>query len=872
MEGQRNKAPHVGSGRAGEGGDALGVHLRLESSRVLQARTEPDGSLAFELEVEARPNSRLEVQIWNFSLQARLSDGGGGAKTKSYATDLRRGVSLDTALPSLLLALRSVGHAPFAAREVDERYLSRELLESTFGELKPDPGAPRRIDVICSGLNTGKTKALIEAYVRPALELKRKILVLTCRRAFSRDLKRRLDEASLPSVAVLYSDVWRPKDPESAHGTWGFRDPRIQVVICTIDSAHKVQDDWQGLEDLGEGGGGRLLVVLDELSSLTRHFTLSSTLEPVAGGLGARSLPRNLRCARLWRGIEGAQEIVALDGYVRPTDLAFLGKSAAATGARLALLFNHRRTCDWRMRLSDSPTAVERDLMSRCRPGGLRAMIIVETAGRAQALASALRKQAAEILERDPACAPGPFTIGIVIGQARDKQFDYSDDGRVHVKKLDLAEEGGYKTCDAVIATSALGAGVDFSDAHFDKIYGIFDAKMPLLEADDIVQLLFRVRRLRGQGEGTGVKGSEHLLLSVRRCSVTPVRASDAARHWRESGDTPNGPGLPTEAPAVETYLDLKAEHNGDRRASMPSRHLSVAARLRQLSIRPSENLWTTADQGKPSARKEQERRKMEIDWVHKAAPMDVPQILALAESWDGSLESTAFETVLSLARQSIADFMVLDLATLTAGDVEWMWESRYSLGRKATASLVLLDSQSIEEIEPPSERLYLSKLVAVFRAIGWTGEGDRAKDVLWVDKLCRGLASEQGRAAYRELQSLDPKCPPFDPARYKSERAVAMQARRVARYLFETCRGVRKVSSVRDGGAMQNRKRKYLACEGDPMSDVLGRQAGSAAQTSVLHYADAYRVFVKCYDLIRLRSEVALAGTVRTSAMEVGK
>eukprot|EP00741_Cyanophora_paradoxa_P022338 tig00021462_g21566.t1 len=580
-------------------GDALGVHLRLESSRVLQARTEPDGSLAFELEVEARPNSRLEVQIWNFSLQARLSDGGGGAKTKSYATDLRRGVSLDTALPSLLLALRSVGHAPFAAREVDER-----------------------------GLNTGKTKALIEAYVRPALELKRKILVLTCRRAFSRDLKRRLDEASLPSVAVLYSDVWRPKDPESAHGTWGFRDPRIQVVICTIDSAHKVQDDWQGLEDLGEGGGGRLLVVLDELSSLTRHFTLSSTLEPVAGGLGARSLPRNLRCARLWRGIEGAQEIVALDGYVRPTDLAFLGKSAAATGARLALLFNHRRTCDWRMRLSDSPTAVERDLMSRCRPGGLRAMIIVETAGRAQALASALRKQAAEILERDPACAPGPFTIGIVIGQARDKQFDYSDDGRVHVKKLDLAEEGGYKTCDAVIATSALGAGVDFSDAHFDKIYGIFDAKMPLLEADDIVQLLFRVRRLRGQGEGTGVKGGEHLLLSVRRCSVTPVRASDAARHWRESGGGPNGPGLPTEAPAVETYLDLKAEHNGDRRASMPSRHLSVAARLRQLSIRPSENLWTTADQGKPSARKEQERRKMEIDWVHKAAPMDVPQIL----------------------------------------------------------------------------------------------------------------------------------------------------------------------------------------------------------------------------------------------------
>eukprot|EP00741_Cyanophora_paradoxa_P024348 tig00021763_g23512.t1 len=462
-------------------GDELGVHLRLEPSRVLQARTEPDGSLAFELEVEARPNSRLELQIWNFSLQARLSDGGGGAKTKAYATDLRRGISLDTALPSLLLALRSVGHAPFAVREVDERYLSPELLESTFGELRPDPGALRRIDVICSGLNTGKTKALIEAYVRPALELKRKILVLTCRRAFSRDLKRRLDEASLPSVAVLYSDVWRPKDPQSAHGTWGFRDPRIQVVICTIDSAHKVQDDWQGLEDLGEGGGGGLLVVLDELSSLMRHFTLSSTLEP---------------------------EIVALDGYVRPTDLAFLGKSAASTGARLALLFNHRRTCDWRIRLSDSPTAVERDLMSRCRPGGLRAMIIVETTGRAQALASALKKQATEILERDPACAPGPFTIGIVIGQAKDKQFDYSDDGRARVKKLDLAEEGGYKTCDAVIATSALGAGVDFSDAHFDKIYGIFDAKMPLLEADDIVQLLFRVRRLRGQGEGTGVKGA----------------------------------------------------------------------------------------------------------------------------------------------------------------------------------------------------------------------------------------------------------------------------------------------------------------------------------------------------------------------------
>eukprot|EP00741_Cyanophora_paradoxa_P024312 tig00021762_g23478.t1 len=138
----------------------------------------------------------------------------------------------------------------------------------------------------------------------------------------------------------------------------------------------------------------------------------------------------------------------------------------------------------------------------------------------------------------------------------------------------------------------------------------------------------------------------------------------------------------------------------------------------------------------------------MEIDWVHKAALMDVPQILALAESWDGSLEGTAFETVLSLARQSIADFMVLDPATLTAGDVEWMWESRYSLGLKAKASLVLLDGHSIEGIEPSSDRLYLSKLVAVFRAIGWTGEGDRAKDVLW---------------------SVDPKCPRFDPAKYKS-------------------------------------------------------------------------------------------------------
>eukprot|EP00741_Cyanophora_paradoxa_P006082 tig00000983_g5898.t1 len=311
--------------------------------------------------------------------------------------------------------------------------------------------AQPQVDVICSGLNTGKTQALIDAYLDPALAGGWRVILVTCRRAFSRDLKRRIDAAELSKDAVLYMDIKKP--PESSkgsHGKWGFRHEECRCVVITWDSLHKVLEDWEGWST------APLLVVLDELSSLTKHLTSSGTLEPTGLHLGMRSVPRNARCVGLWRGVMKASRIVAMDGFVRSVDLAYLAESAQEVGARLGLLHNSRRTCDWKMRVSDSPAHVEADIMALCRPGRCRAMIIAETPAKAIEMQEKIAKQALEQLslggaqyvtqlEAGPEDGSGaPFTIGLIVGQAKEKSVRFTNDGPVRIVSIDVSEEGAY--------------------------------------------------------------------------------------------------------------------------------------------------------------------------------------------------------------------------------------------------------------------------------------------------------------------------------------------------------------------------------------------------------------------------------------------
>eukprot|EP00741_Cyanophora_paradoxa_P001815 tig00000507_g1760.t1 len=547
-----------------------------------------------------------------------------------------------------------------------------------------------------------------------------------------------------------------------------------------------------------------------------------------------------------------------MDGFVRSVDLAYLAESAQEVGARLGLLYNSHRTCDWKMRVSDSPAHVEADIMVQCRPGRSRAMIIAETPAKAIELQEKIAKQALEQLslggaqyvtqlEAGPEDGSGaPFTIGLIVGQAKEKSVRFTNEGPVRIVSIDVSEEGAYKACDVLIATSALGAGVDFSDAHFDKVYGVFQAEPAQLEADDIVQLLFRVRRLRKRSTPDG----EHLLVAVRKNRTPSVAVGAAAAHWRESDDDESSDDM-------QRYLDLKASHRGSRRAGMPTRRLAVAARLRLMSTCALMNVQVTEDQNPSGPKQEKEQRLREIRSVLEAGALEPVDLWSTVLAWRQSRESLAkldIEKVASLARTSIAAFLAKDPSELTEGDVAWMWDSFYSIPLTAVVTLVLKHGADVAEIVPTAERLKVSKVVALFKKLfGWRGYGKLAGRALWSDEAYAALASPEGREAYAALQSLDERAPRFDAADGEKKR-LSQQSWQVIKYLLEKYLGVRRAFSDADGGQMGSRKRRYITWEEDMLDDAVERQAKQARAGMAPSFPEVYNVFSDCYALIHRR------------------
>eukprot|EP00741_Cyanophora_paradoxa_P008761 tig00000140_g8480.t3 len=425
-------------------------------------------------------------------------------------------------------------------------------------------------------------------------------------------------------------------------------------------------------------------------------------------------------------------------------------------------------------------------------------------------------------LEAGPEDGSGaPFTIGLIVGQAKEKSVRFTNEGPVRIVSIDVSEEGAYKACDVLIATSALGAGVDFSDAHFDKVYGVFQAEPAQLEADDIVQLLFRVRRLRKRSTPDG----EHLLVAVRKNRTPSVAVGAAAAHWRESDDDESSDDM-------QRYLDLKASHRGSRRAGMPTRRLAVAARLRLMSTCALMNVQVTEDQNPSGPKQEKEQRLREIRSVLEAGALEPVDLWSTVLAWRQSRESLAkldIEKVASLARTSIAAFLAKDPSELTEGDVAWMWDSFYSIPLTAVVTLVLKHGADVAEIVPTAERLKVSKVVALFKKLfGWRGYGKLAG-------------------------SLDERAPRFDAADGEKKR-LSQQSWQVIKYLLEKYLGVRRAFSDADGGQMGSRKRRYITWEEDMLDDAVERQAKQARAGMAPSFPEVYNVFSDCYALIHRR------------------
>eukprot|EP00741_Cyanophora_paradoxa_P013519 tig00020693_g13053.t1 len=154
-------------------GAALRTEISLNDPRRVQdIAVEPDGTITLKMSDQpGSPALRIAIRAHGVEVEQEggAGDGSCSETAASYVTDPSQPVALDVALPSLLIALESTGLTPHCVKVVDTDYLTRDpgLLTSTFGPL--EPGAAQ-VDVICSGLNTGKTQALIETYLKPALE------------------------------------------------------------------------------------------------------------------------------------------------------------------------------------------------------------------------------------------------------------------------------------------------------------------------------------------------------------------------------------------------------------------------------------------------------------------------------------------------------------------------------------------------------------------------------------------------------------------------------------------------------------------------------------------------------------------------------
>eukprot|EP00741_Cyanophora_paradoxa_P024404 tig00022075_g23563.t1 len=467
-------------------------------------------------------------------------------------------------------------------------------------------------------------------------------------------------------------------------------------------------------------------------------------------------------------------------------------------------------------------------------------------------IAESLARQAQESARDWADESASPFVIGLIVGQAKEKSCRFIKEGPVRISPVDLSEEGAYKACDVLIATSALGAGVDFPEAHFDKIYGIFHVEPAQLESEDIVQLLFRARALREQLQGDP-PGGEHLLVAVRKNRTPQVQVQKAIGHWHESDGSDDAD--------AQRFLDLKAIHHGTRRAGMPTRRLAVAARLRLLSTCPWMNVLITEDQGPNAPAQERARQKREIESVLNAGVLGPAALNDLVQEWRKSRESLAqleSDKLLSLTRAAVAAFLVKSSDELTEDDVSWMWSTMYSIPLKATIHLVLKYDMPLEEIVPSTERLKVSKIVSLFKKLfGWKGYGKLVGRVLWSKEAYEALASADGREAYAALQSLDERCPRLD-ATAEQQKKLSQQCWQVIKYLLEKYMGVRRVFSEEDGGQLGHRKRRYVTWKEDIFEDAVERQAQQGAAFAALGAApsisEVYTVFRDCYSLVHRR------------------
>ena len=326
-------------------------------------------------------------------------------------------------------ALRPPGMGPFAA-----------------------PGAPgsstgrrQQMHVLQSGLNTGKTQVVIDAYFKPAVDNGLRALMLVHRQTLAHATAQRFTDESIPVMNYL--------DPEAKVNEGSF-------VIVSPESL------WRCGE---EGTIPKFdLVVMDELTSLLEHVTSSKTMHH------SRDLQktRERRTFVLAQVLRQADMVVVSDGYIRDHDIDFL-LTTLRPGAHIGWLVNIQKTNPNHFKFCPIPEVLENRLVERVHPDMEPLIIVCETLKQSRDIFT-------RMVQRYPQMEP---VIGILTSETPPE------------RKRELSVPATWTTLKVLICSPSLGPGIDFQEPHFVEMYAFFSGHAIPSEAQ--MQMMHRARNLR---------------------------------------------------------------------------------------------------------------------------------------------------------------------------------------------------------------------------------------------------------------------------------------------------------------------------------------------------------------------------------------
>lgn len=298
------------------------------------------------------------------------------------------------------------------------------------------PGEPKTL-FIRAPMKLGKTKALRKFVTDYVSHDQARIIFISFRRTFSASISKQFPEF------VLYSDIKGSLDANK--------------MIIQVESLHRIAPDRIGPVDL---------LILDESESIIDQF--DSKL----------SADRNGDFAVFQWLVRTATRCIALDAYMSERTYAVISHIRACTDTNALLIKNtYKNARDDKYYITSSR---EQWLLAlfECFHRGEKIVICANSATEGKTLYELLQNHARAETNHAPC-----IKFYCAETSAKVKARDFSD------------VAASWATCDILIYTPTLTAGVSFELHQFDRMFGYFTDKS--CSAQTCIQMMGRIRNLK---------------------------------------------------------------------------------------------------------------------------------------------------------------------------------------------------------------------------------------------------------------------------------------------------------------------------------------------------------------------------------------